>query len=94
MPTVRRSDAAELAIRELATEQPDGGSALRREVESVERTLSVLPRSGKEVGRSAGISAHTLITPSGSHQVAYLYDLYGDFVEIDNVVPTRSSLKR
>jgi len=76
MLTVRRSDAAKLAIEELAAGLPDDGVALNRELDEIERTLSVFPHAGKEFlpGRGGrGIRLYWIVSPSGKYQVVYFY---------------------
>ena len=93
MTIVRRSDAASLTIEELCAEHPDGGRAMEREIADAERVLAALPRSGKEIVRGRSIAVYTLVTRSGRYQIVYAYAESENLVEIDDVIPTRSSMR-
>lgn len=93
MPKLPRTSAAELAIHELAAQQPDGGSAMRRELARVEDALGTFPGSGKKVAGHAGISIRSMFTSSGRYQVVYYHRETTNEVLIENVVSTRSSMR-
>ncbi len=94
MLAVRHTDAAKLTIEELAAGLPDGGLALHRELKDAEQAIRTFPRSGKERFSGHGVTFYSLTSRSGKYQILYLYDEEAQLIEIDGVVPTRSSMRR